>query len=638
MSALSLLKARLAENQTIRIANLGGVDDILADAERLHAAPFLDILADLVATAPDAEAVRLYRFLLDGFDRACDPQSFRDGIDRLIRDNALRLALGQGLVAVLTRRVQERTTERGALIAAYALEGLFRLALEGDVSRHRPLLELADVQSNAPGIFARHIAKIGGAAFHRWGGDDILSMLHRLLANEEAEGEAAFELGLAYLSRALDGSDMAKIQAGLETARLFFERAAKVDDDRADARAYRSAIDLVTGFAAGRGAEEMQDSLGNLKEAGRERAAMLQDGRVAAWLAPRRDEDLEWFSLVRSLEGAAGSLARPSWARAAQTMDGILAIYNARCTIAHGDALRSLLRPRIEASFVRERGLAAHLDDLLAEATWPDPQRAIAEELRTVLEVGHRSGAGPGKAREDERYPLLARILPIGSALEQFSEGMAHSIEQALVDHDQRSQTLSNPVLQRTLITLRTALSSSSEYQGAIREAFDAILQQLIIFCSDRQNADLRDLGTRGKYLRANHPSESDLQLDLREFLIGNLIGADILPEVRGVATGRTDLRISFGRPTFIIELKKHDGHLSQETADRYRAQATSYQASNVRLGFLGVLEVADRMGPVPSLEECFWHSAYVPDGSDLARHLIVFKVPGRLKSPSKLR
>jgi hypothetical protein len=75
-------------------------------------------------------------------------------------------------------------------------------------------------------------------AFHLWGGDDLLSMLRRLLDNEEAEGEAAFELGLAHLARALDGADMAKILAGLETARLFFDRAAQVDDERADARAY----------------------------------------------------------------------------------------------------------------------------------------------------------------------------------------------------------------------------------------------------------------------------------------------------------------------------------------------------------------------------------------------------------------
>ncbi len=638
MSALALLEARLADAQPIRVADLGGVDNILADTNRLHAAPFLDVLADMVDAATDVERGQLFSFLAGGFSSARDPQCFRDAIDRLIRSTTLRPAMAQALVGILTRRAQERATERDALIAGYALEGLFRLSLEGEVSRHRPLLELVDIPSDAPGPYARHAAKIAGAAFHLWGGDDLLAMLRGLLENEEAEGEAAFELGLAYLARALDGAEMATILAGLETARLFFERAERSDEERSDARAYRSAIDVVTGFATNRDFAEMETLLADLMAAGRDRAAVLHSGVVVAWLAPRVDEDLEWFELARRLRHAVGDLARPSWVHAAATMDSILAIYDARCTIAHGEGLRKLLRPRIEAAFVRERGLAAHLEDLLSEPIWPDPQRAIAEELRAMVDKNHRSGAGPGKAGENERYPLLARILPTDAALEQLPEAMARSIEQALVDYERRPQALANPVLQRTLTTLRAALLASGEYEGAVRENFDSVLQQLLVFCSDRQNAEIRDLGTRGEYLRADNPSESDLQLDLREFLIGNLTGADVLPEVRGVATGRTDLRISFGGPTFIIELKKHDGHLSQEAANRYRAQATSYQASNARLGFLGVLEVADRRGPVPSLEECFWHSAYVPDGSDLTRHLIVFKVPARLKSPSKLR
>ncbi len=238
MSALDLLEARLANSQPITIDDLGGVDEILADADRLHAAPFLDVLADMISSAPPADGALLHDFLVSGFDVARDPQSFRDAIDRLIRSTTLRAAMMQAVVAIFTRRVRERGSDRETLIAAYALEGLFRLALEGDVNRHRPLLELAEVASDVPGAFARHVAKIGGAAFHAWGDDDLLTMLHRLLDNPEAEGEAAFELGRAHLARALDGKDLAAILGGLDTARLLFERAREADDDRSDARAY----------------------------------------------------------------------------------------------------------------------------------------------------------------------------------------------------------------------------------------------------------------------------------------------------------------------------------------------------------------------------------------------------------------
>lgn len=638
MSALDLLEARLANNQAITIDDLGGVDEILADADRLYVAPFLDILVDMISAAPPTEGVRLHNFLVGGFSVAHDPQSFRDAIDQLIRNAPLRTAIAQEVVTIFTRRIREYATEREMLIAAYALEGLFRLALEGDVSRHRPLLELAEVASDAPGLFAQHVAKIGGAAFHVWGDDDLLTMLHRLLDNEEAEGEAAFELGLAHLARAFDGEDMAKILAGLDTARMLFERACEADDDRSDAGAYRSAITLVLGFAANRSAADMQETLTDLVTAARDRAEILRTGCVAPWLAPRQDLDIEWFELVRTVQRAAEDLARPSWINAATTMDRILAVYDASCSIAHGDGLRSVLRPRVEAAFLRERGLAAHLDDLLSKGPWPDAQRKMAQSLRTRLDEVYRAGARSGKVGESDKYPLLARILPKGILIERLPYDMARSLELGLESHVLHDRELANPVLQRVLATLRGQLSTSSEYIGEVQQAFDTVLQQILIFCSDRQNAGIRDLGSRGAYLRAPDPSEAELQSDLRDFLKGNLVGAEVLSEVSGIATGRTDLYISLGGLAFVIELKKHEGAFSRVAADRYTAQATSYQASNVRLGFLGALELVDRSGPVSSIEECLWHSAYIPNGSALARHLIIFRVPGRLKSPSMLR
>lgn len=638
VSALDLLEVRLANSQPITIDDLGGVDEILADTDRLHAAPFLDVLVDMISVAPPTEGALLHNFLVSGFDVAHDPQSFRDAIDRLIRSTILRGAIVQAVVVIFTRRIRERATERETLIAAYALEGLFRLALEGDVSRHRSLLELVEVTPDVPGPFAQHVAKIGGAAFHAWGSDDLLAMLHRLLDNEEAEGEAAFELGRAYLARALDGEDLATVLGGLDTARLLFERACEADDDRSDARAYRSAIDLVRGFTANRSAAEMQGTMTDLMTAARDRATELRTGHMVPWLAPRHDVDTEWFELAHTVQRAANDLARPSWVNAAATMDRILAVYDASCTIAHGDGLRFVLRPRVEASFLRERGLAAHLDELLSGGQWPDTKQTIAQNLRTVLDETYRASASPGKAGENEQYPRLARILRDGALIEQIPSDMARSLEVGLADHVAHSPVLANPVLQRVLASLRDQLAASSEYTGEVQQAFDAVLQQILMFCSDRQNAEIRDLGARGAYLRNQDPSEADLQSDLRDFLKGNLVGAEVLPEVRGIATGRTDLYISLGGPAFVIELKKHEGEFSPEAANRYWAQATSYQATNVRLGFLGALELFDRQGPVPSIEECLWHRAYIPKGSSLARHLVVFRVPGRLKSPSALR
>jgi hypothetical protein len=160
----------------------------------------------------------------------------------------------------------------------------------------------------------------------------------------------------------------------------------------------------------------------------------------------------------------------------------------------------------------------------------------------------------------------------------------------------------------------------------------------MIFFCADRQDADKKTLGPKGAYLRSLTAKEGDLQSDLRQWLKGNLRTGEILPEISGVATGRTDIHVGFGDYRFIIELKKHEGLADAEAAKRYRGQASSYQATNVRIGFLGMLELLQRRGPPATLEECFWNDAYVPVGSSLPRFLVTFRVPGMLKSPHTLR
>ncbi|MGG2305212.1 hypothetical protein ACE4Z6_27695, partial [Salmonella enterica] len=74
-----------------------------------------------------------------------------------------------------------------------------------------------------------------------------------------------------------------------------------------------------------------------------------------------------------------------------------------------------------------------------------------------------------------------------------------------------------------------------------------------------------------------------------------------------------------------------------REVAKTYFGQAGAYQATNVRLGFLGILELLDRPAAPPTIAECLWYADYIPEGSTLARHIIVFRVPGMLKTPSSL-
>ncbi|WP_418515034.1 hypothetical protein [Delftia sp. PS-11] len=157
---------------------------------------------------------------------------------------------------------------------------------------------------------------------------------------------------------------------------------------------------------------------------------------------------------------------------------------------------------------------------------------------------------------------------------------------------------------------------------------------QVVLFCKDRQDASLKELRARGAYLRDQNATEFQFQSDLREWLSGNFLRGDVRTEVEGVATGRADVYVGFGAHRFVIELKRHQGMVNADVARQYLGQAGSYQGTNVKLGMLGVLELVKREGPPASLEECIWYDAIVPSGTQVARHHVVFRVPGVLSSP----
>lgn len=196
---------------------------------------------------------------------------------------------------------------------------------------------------------------------------------------------------------------------------------------------------------------------------------------------------------------------------------------------------------------------------------------------------------------------------------------------------------IANPIVQSVLAAIRTKLEGSTDYGEEVRSSFERLVLQVILFCLDRQDAGKKELGARGDYLFSENPVEADLQKDLREFLVGNLLGAAVQTELEGIAKGRCDVYVGHGGWRFLIELKRHEGSVTPLIARSYVGQAASYQGTNVKLGMLGILEVVDRKGPAPGLEDCVWYDTVVPEMGATVRHLVVFRVPARLRRPNEL-
>lgn len=636
MSVSAALEASVVNGVIPSLDELGGVDVILRDRDAIIASPFLDVFVECIRLGSVQDQTILLDVVVDGFLEADNPAVFRDAMNALLADPELRALARPKLVEVLILRVEGRQPGKHALTAAYALEALFRFGLQDRRTKLRTLLLFDDLKSDDDGLFTQHAVRIVGVAYHHWGDAELREILIRLQANDEAADEAAFELAMIAFANALNAIDMVEIERVMRDARALFVSVLRRDANRLDAAVQVVVIDIVLSFSSGTdaGLSRQIEKLGRLLA---ERHDQLGIGQTPIWLKPRVDREAEWWSLLRLLRTVDTDISRESWRHAGKVLEQVLAIYDAERTVAIGSALHMLFAPQIEAAFVRRKGLAAHLHDFLEDEEWAPTERPVAEALRERIAQRAEEGFSTRLEEEDGAFPELSAVLQDREFLSQVPEDMARRLESALADRRSGELLKVRRDVQRICRTVADGFVNAPDYKGDIRISFDQLVQQVVAFCEDRQNADLAQLGERGTYLRSADAVENDLQKDLREWLRGNMAAVGVLPEVPGIAAGRSDLYVDFGDAQFVIELKRHHGVVDDAVARGYRAQAVAYQATGPKLGMLGILELVDRSGPPPSLVECVWIDSYVPEGSDLARHLLVFRVPGMLKTPSKM-
>lgn len=139
-------------------------------ADILVAAPYLDVIAQLTCNFSPEDSSELEKLLLRGFAEGQDPSALRVATDTVIHDIALRSRVRTQLAGVLEKRIEMQSTTKQALIAAYSLEALFRLALTGAISKFIPLKILACITPSADGLFAQTRCKAGRGRFPHLGG------------------------------------------------------------------------------------------------------------------------------------------------------------------------------------------------------------------------------------------------------------------------------------------------------------------------------------------------------------------------------------------------------------------------------------------------------------------------------------
>jgi len=201
----------------------------------------------------------------------------------------------------------------------------------------------------------------------------------------------------------------------------------------------------------------------------------------------------------------------------------------------------------------------------------------------------------------------------------------------------------------KMLIGQMPKLSRSSDYTGKAVAVVNTVTLLLLRFVLYRMDTTFGNDHTGG-YLFKDYEKtayfaktaedkrdqlEKALQLDCVHRLQAYL-GQNVKIELSDVSSGRVDIAIETNGLRFSIEVKREDTDASHEALLRkYGAQGTEYSNTNIRIGFLLVLDRSRPDGSAGYLSDKFSVQEVMKKGETEPRLLVIVTMPGRRKTPS---
>ncbi|MGO7613615.1 hypothetical protein ACC689_20295 [Rhizobium ruizarguesonis] len=481
--------------------------------------------------------------------------------------------------------------------------------------------------------FVAHALRIAGLLYANEPSAGLRDLITASVSLKEVADQTQFELGMIAFRTAADEIAPKDVAATLADAQQHFDAAAQGRSSRHDAVAFSHAISVLRGFYDDAAVPDLKVAAARVEEA----ASMFHSYSVREVWPFDQGRALEVAALMSvSIRVAAlsSSMADPIWLEGAATIENeLIEAYCANRSVIGGRPERGLgaiLRPRIEY------GLRSNLHHAEMVQTWlrrfavgaPPEFEPLAQIVADALDTP-RSFTDAA----DGQPTFVAVVERLRSSSVAGAQELATAIEQsAIVDAINSSDNI-----QRILADIGSSFDGLPDFKDVAHARFLMICWKLLLFMEHRLDATAAQDPT-GAYLfhRAGEPKplEKKLQSDLLAFLHrGKMSAGD---EIRGVAGGRADVEVKMDRHRFIVEVKRELSDGSFDAIMRnYGGQAKTYQATNVKLGFLFVLDLSKESQSTPDIENCVQVKRGVLFDDGIDRGMVLLRMPGNRIPPS---
>ncbi len=525
------------------------------------------------------------------------------------------------------------------MMRATALDGALRLAFEDRRKQLRLIDILLGLEPVDDPIFLSRAVKVVGVAHSHWREPELIDRLKVFLDVNEAKAEAAFELGMVCLAKALDAANCQSAIDAFKEARNWFATSESACVDRPDAQLFIACLDTLIAFH-----EQTPVALNLLVARLSEAAFSLNNwhNTRTPWLGARRLEMCHWNLLALRLERLANSLSEPSWYHPAVVVEEeLLAVYDASRSVLRRNnegGLEAVVRPTIEAGIIKQVGQLYHLRQWLdrnRDSMWSEAAESLIKKVDTAIEDGAILHPHPFEAVADG---TSATALILKSGIPESAKKAAAEVVNSAFSVQMENLSFSEA---KIIEDCKETASRHPDYHDNASGGmlFNAVLLYTVRFLASRLDMSRKHDRTVSYLFERDNiklPLEGELQADYHRFMYGVLSGTEI--EVENIGGGRADVKFAYHGERLIAEIKREMADCSFEALEKaYAAQAVDYQNTNIRLGFLLVLDLTEKRNGTPHIAGLVKSSAVTRSGEDDSRLLVTVKIPGRRRVPSDL-
>lgn len=575
---------------------------------------------------------------------SCDPAVLGEIVDVWTHGLNISDEVIRRFWATLVYRIEDRSQSYG--VRATALHGAVLLSQNIPALLRKLQGALLDIDNSDDPHFLRHLAKVLGTFLSHDHNVDFRNKIETLLAIEEVEDEAAMELGLDSLRIGLESISAEDAKNAFQSACLWFSRSLDTSEERADAALYKRSVELLVDLHLDGFDGFLSEEVKELQVAAFAYGDLLSSSRYdrqgQSWLGLTIIAGVHWSMLAMRLAALDLSLKKKIWIDVARVIEdelyGVFESSRSISGVGGEGVLDDVIRPKLSKVLLVQR---RHLDEIdqWIEENADSPILPVAIKMRQSVEEI--------RERNILHDPASVRF---GWLDELFAAGNVGDSERTkLVEMLHRKPWLlglqDNPIttaIQTKILSQITVVNRHYCDHSAARVIFAAILYFSLSFLRLRQNMTQSNDPAASYLFERNSellPLERDLQLDYFKFLKGTDLSDCVQLEVSDVGSGRADVYFSLDGITVVVEVKRSfSNETLDESLNRYGGQAAAYQTTNATFGFLLVLDLFDRNGSQPHIEDQIGLKRIEIEGQASGHDVVVMRVQGRRKSPAKQR